>query len=430
MKHMKLVGAVVLLALAGAVGCAAGEDGQAYVEAMQNRTVDEQAAAHLDVAQRAYRHGDYSTALALADSAVGRDPALAEAHFYRGLVLLDLNRFDEADSAFAAVLERDPYYRGVWYKRGTGAFLQGQYREAIDYFRQEEALLASSPPAVKAFYEDVDAAALPSVYLQIGRSYEKLSIADSTRLAYEAALQADSSRATAHAWLSELDEDEGRLDEALAHARKAQQLEPDNLEYQYRTGLLLYRTGELQAALGLLAPVAEQQPWHEGANYNLGQVLLRLGRDADAKAYLDRAESLQTLQSEIAQAQAAAYQQSDRLDRWVHLATLLVRTGRYDEAARALDVALYLDPMNVALHNDRANVALAQGDTAGALIRFHTLLRYDSTFADAWLNLGVVHALSGELDRAREAWEAALRYAPGHPEATAYLARLDEQSGS
>ena len=47
------------------------------------------------------------------------------------------------------------------------------------------------------------------------------------------------------------------------------------------------------------------------------------------------------------------------------------------------------------------------------------------SLAEVWLNLGIVYASSGGLEAARRAWETVLRHTPNHPEAKAYLARLD-----
>ena len=85
-----------------------------------------------------------------------------------------------------------------------------------------------------------------------------------------------------------------------------------------------------------------------------------------------------------------------------------------------------LRPGDVAVQNDLANVALARGDTTTAFHRFETLLRQDSTVAGAWLNLGILYAVTGRREAARSAWERTLRYQPDDAQARAYLAQLEE----
>ena len=158
----------------------------------------------------------------------------------------------------------------------------------------------------------------------------------------------------------------------------------------------------------------------------MGQALLRLGRTEQAQPYLERAETLQKLEQKVSEAQATAYHFPEDPEKWVALANLLVTSGRYDEALNAFRVALFLVPRSLALYNDIANLTLAMGDTANAILRYRQVLSLDSTFADGWLNLGVAYAQAGERDAARRAWQQALRFEPGHGEAKAYLAQLGE----
>lgn len=388
--------------------------------------MDPEAAPYVAEMQRAIGRRHFRAALAFADSALRRTPGLATVHFLRGNVFTELSQLDSARAAYRRVLALDPYYRGAWFKLGNNAFLQGQYREAVERYEREREVMTGSPERVKAYYRNVDREALPVVVLQKGRSYQLLGEADSARAAYRRALALDSTSANAHAWLSELLEEEGEYGEALAHARYAFAREPGNVDYQYRVGSLLFKTGATEEAAPYLQAVLRQRPWHEGANYNLGQALMRLGEAEAAQRFLDRADTLQALQSGIAQAQAAAYQDPNRPDRWTELAGLMLQARRYEEARRAFGAALHLRPDDLALHNDLANLALALGDTSAAVAGYRTVLARDSTHADVWLNLGVVYASSGDLEAAQRAWEQALRHEPDHPEAKAYLARLDE----
>ncbi len=293
----------------------------------QRRSLDPKAAFFLNDMQRAYGQGAYHIALALADSAASYAPDLADIPFLRGLVFSKLNRFDEAQAAYDTVLALDPAYRSAWFNLGHNAFLQGRYRAALGFYQKEAMALDAPPEAERS-----------AILLQLGRAYARLGVADSARRAYEQALDTDSSNAQAYSWLSELDGQAGELEQALAHARRALRLSPDHPEYRYGVGALLFRTGQLEEAVSHLEAVARQQPWHVGAHYNLGRALMTLGRRDEAQPFLEKTDSLQRLNADIALAQLATFQYPEDPNRWQQLAGLLRRVGRHDEARQASNV--------------------------------------------------------------------------------------------
>ncbi len=321
-------------------GCASesGREADSVTEA-QRRALDPRAASFMNDAQRAYRQGAYHIALALADSAAQYAPDLADAPFIRGLIYSKLNRFDASQAAYEKALALDSAYRSAWFNLGHNAFLQGRYREALGFYRNEEAAIEATPKADKQASPSQYRAVLSAVLLQIGRAYVKLGVADSARAFYEHALAADSSNAQAFSWMSELNGQAGDLDQALAHARRAYQLDPNNPEYRYGVGAFLVRTGQIEEALGHLEAVLAQQPWHVGAHYNLGRALMTLGRRDEAQRYLEKTDSLQQRNADIALAQLATFQYPNDPTRWRQLAGLLLNAVRLGEARQAYDVA-------------------------------------------------------------------------------------------
>lgn len=405
--------ATVVLLLLVLAGCS--EEEQAFSKTEQQRQeASRKVGAFLVEAQQALHQGAYGAALVLADSAERYAPELADVPFLRGRIFTELRRYAEAEEAYRRVLELDPGYRGTWFNLGNNAFRQGQFREALERYRQEQERYPT-----------------PSLLLQIGRAHAQLGEVERAREAYEQVLAADATptateQAAAYVRLSQLRGEEGAFEVALRYAHRALELAPDDLDYQYLTGYFSFRAGQLEEAVELLKGVAEQRPWHYEAHYNLGQALLRLARREEAQQYLARAGSIEVLQSEIEQARARAESNPKALGAWVALGDVLRRAGRHEEAADAYKAALYLAPRDLVLQNNVANLALVRGDTTEAVARYRTILQQDSTFVSGWLNLGVTYALSGRVEQARHAWQQALRYAPGHPAAKAYLARLED----
>lgn len=403
---------VFLVALPLSVGCSRNAEPSATGgRPPSDRAIPPQVLAYLAEAQEAQRRGDYGAALTLAGNAQRQAPELPDVYFLKGNLYADLGRLIEAEAAFRQAVSIDPGYRGAWFNLGNTAFRRGQLHEALTHYQRERERHPSAP-----------------VMTQMGRVYARLGEADSARSAFEEALALDSTYAPAHARLGQIYEDEGQLEKALARSRRALALEPENANYQYIVGAQLLRSGSAEAAAAYLHAAASALPWHYGAHYNLGQVLLRLGRHAEAQRYLARADTLQALQLQVEQAHATAQTSPGYPQNWARLGDVLRRSGRLDEAQEAYEVALHLAPGNLALQHTLANLALVRGDTVQAVARYQAVLQQDTTFADAWLNLGVIYALSGEHERARSAWENVLRHAPGDSTAKVYLGQLEDSS--
>ena len=390
------------------VGCGADSDALSRTEEAR-RDADPKAVEFLINAQGAYEAGYYNGALILTDSAARYAPELADIPFLRGRILTTMRQYNLARAAYEETLERDPEYPGVYFNLGNTAYLHGEPREALNFYRKEQS-----------------AAATAAYLTQLGRAYADLGEADSAQAAYEKAIAADTSNPTAYMWLGQLYEDAGSFDEALQYSRQGLALRPDNLNYAYVVGVQLLRSGALEAAANTLKNVTDGLPFHYAAHYNLGQAFMGLGREDDGALYLARADSLLDQRREVDKWEGLVNANSHEPMLWVNYGTALSQAGRVDEAIEALAIAYSLQPQWLELQNNIANLLLARGDTTAALKRYETLLQIDPTQADVWLNLGTIHALKGDYGEARTAWETALQHNPNHPEARNYLAQLPE----
>lgn len=362
--------------------------------------------------QRAYHSGAFLAALALTDSVEKYAPDLADLHFLRGAIYTDLGRYDVADRAYERVLELDPTYSGAHMNKGINDVRRDALRDALVAFKAEEKI---SPHT--------------NLYLEMGRTYARLGIADSARLAYERSLELDPENASAMMWLGQLYEELGDFDSALVYSRRGAALRPDNLDYKYLIGSQLFRTDSVEAAVSFLRPVADAQPWHHGAQYNMGQALMRLGQEDAARVYLDQAETAQQWQQEINEAGEAIDRDPDDVENWVRLAEAQRAVGRYDRAIEALQSAVAMDPRNLGLQTNLATLMLQSGDTESAVRRYEAIVNLDSTQSETWFNLGVAYGNSGRYGEARRAWERVLSLDPGHTRARQYLAQLGSLSG-
>ena len=94
-------------------------------------------ARFLRLGTEALQRHEFERALAFADSASRLSPGLADIPFLRGRIYAELLRLDEAEAAYRQALAIRPTYPGGWHNLGNVAFRQQQYREAIRHYRRE-----------------------------------------------------------------------------------------------------------------------------------------------------------------------------------------------------------------------------------------------------------------------------------------------------
>ena len=299
----------------------AQETNQRRVE-QPRRTLDARAQALLLQGEKAFQRGLYQRALALADSAERHDPDAAVIPFFRGNINAALRRFDAAQEAFQAVLALDPTYPEAHLRLGDIEAQRGNDRRALRLYNAEKRI---APTA--------------TLYEKLGGAYAELGKADSARLAYEQAIEHDSTNASVHMMYGQLLEETGQLEAALVHSRQAASLQPGRPNYQFAVGSQLYQLGRLEEAVEPLRTAADGRLLHYPAQYTLGQVLIRLGREAEAERYLARADSARELMDQITAAQEAASRRPDAVGPWVRLGELYRRAGEERRAAEAFNRA-------------------------------------------------------------------------------------------
>ena len=282
--------------------------------------------------QAALEDQQYSQALVVIDSALEREPEWAQLYKLRGKVLSSLYRFDDAESAYKRALQFEPDLQGVAYAMGNNAFFRGGYRKALAYYKAEREHVSRA-----------DTVALSAIWAQMGRVYARLGVQDSAHKAYSIALEYRPSYGQAWAWMAELYEDEGALEEARDHSERAVMLSTEDPEFNYLAGTLNYRTGRLQHVETYLAKVLAVEPWHVGANYNMARYLLALDRKEEAAAYLETTDRMQVLQADIVLARFAVERNPTRLEGWLILADLYGQAGRFREEHEALLIAQQLN---------------------------------------------------------------------------------------
>ena len=374
----------------------------------KNPGIDPAVAGLIFQAETAFRNGYYNAALAITDSSLVNSPHSADIHFLRGRVFTKLARLNEAEVAYRTVLSLNPNYQGAWFNMGTNSIRQDDLPAAIAHYKSEMLLYPSARTMV-----------------QIGRAYADLGKIDSATFAYEDAIKTDSNNAAAYMRLGHLYKDRGDITKAIEYATIGLDLDPENLDYKYIIGSLLLLNEEPKSSLPFFRAVTSKRPWHYWAHHNLGQALYRIGDETQGQHYMDIATDLQKGIQEVENWRNLANMNPDQLMLWVNLGNSLKNMRRIQEAKDAFLVALSISPMSFALQNNIANLCLMDGDTVQAINRYKTILSFDSTLVDIWLNLGVVHASSGRINDARQAWMKGLEHDSDNTTLKDYLETLD-----
>lgn len=399
--------ALALVLLVG--GCAEEKDDRA--QSSERRLIHPVSGSALIEAEDAYNLGRYDRALALIDSAQAVSPNVPEAYFLRGLVYAALRKYESSQESYAEVLKRDDSYRGAHFNMANNYARVGDHGRAVPHYKAEAAMYPSA-----------------EVYVRLGHAYENDYQPDSARIAYEQAIELDSTAAAGYARLGQLLGTEGSYGEALECAREALRLDSSNVNYRYFLGYVLLQKGEPKAAVDYLRSVVEARPHHNGAHYSLGQALMQIGRDDEARRILARVDTLELRDRQIDKLQERADTYDNQPSAWVELAEALRKSDRTDEALDAYRVAAYLDPENKELLSNTATLALMNGDIQEAVGRYEAVLEMDSTLSNGWFNLGIAYLAAGKRESALRAWEQVLALEPAHPHARTYLTKYSDRS--
>lgn len=179
-------------------------------------------------------------------------------------------------------------------------------------------------------------------------------------------------------------------------------------------GAVAYEAGDLATSLAKFQAAIERNPKDADSLSNLGQVLVKMNRPADAIPYLSRAVSLAP-------------------DRWAYqfnLARALGLVGRMDESIQGYRKAQELFPNDYVTTFNLALSLHKNGDEAAAVDQYQkaiTLQPDDASFRKA---LAISYERLQKSAEAAAAYQEYLRLSPSAPDADKVRARIAELTGA
>lgn len=210
----------------------------------------------------------------------GLSPELRDDYIYRtAYCYLHLGDYDQALSRFQSLANSAQYGNAARFYQGYIAYVKGDYPKALEYFGGVD---TSRAPGDMADYY------LCQIYFAQGEYNRALTTARAVlgRSSAPADFTAEANRIAGESlYLT------GRSDEAIPYLRRyVSAVERPILSTLYILGLSEYGSGDYEAAVKTLAPVAqEESSMGQNANLYIGQALLRLGDKDAAIISFDRA---------------------------------------------------------------------------------------------------------------------------------------------
>jgi tetratricopeptide (TPR) repeat protein len=217
--------------------------------------------------------------------------------------------------------------------------------------------------------------------------------------------------APAYLVAAKLAANEGRFDDALAHAQTALIVDPKSAEACYVVGTIQQTMGRTDKALEQYAEAARLAPDDPRYVAAEAETLVALGRSDAA----------------IASLEAAAERLPGRAELHAGLGDVYALVGRHAEAAACYRTAIRLDPAEDSLQERLAAALYRAGHYAEAEPMLTDLVRSHPEFASAGIlqmRGGCLLAL-GRADEARAAYEQAGRLSADPAESLVPLARCD-----
>jgi tetratricopeptide (TPR) repeat protein len=169
----------------------------------------------------------------------------------------------------------------------------------------------------------------------------------------------------------------------------------------YHAAVADLQAGRLDAAEDGIRRLLRAAPRDAQALHLLGIIAAQRGRHGEARARLEEAISIDSLQPAF----------------HCNLGNVLAEQGRPADAIAAYDAAIRLEPRYAEAYFNRANALQARGRLEDAARDYRQALALSPDHPGALCNLGVTLSSQGDLARADEAFGQVLARNPDHPEA-------------
>ncbi len=230
-------------------------------------------------------------------------------------------------------------------------------------------------------------------------------------------------------------QDDQRLDEAIAHYRRAIELSPDYAPAYNNLGTAYRAQGRLPEAIRSYERALTLNPDYQEVHYNLGNALLDSGKIDRAIDEFGRAGEAMASAVEVHNNLGIAFAAKGQLDSAIaefreavriepasvqahrNLGDTLVSRGLIAEGIDQFRRAVELAPRDGSLRHDLGSTLLQAGRLEEAVQELREAVRLRPDSAAARNNLGIAFGSQGKIDEAIAQFEEALRLQPSFADA-------------
>ena len=246
---------------------------------------------------------------------------------------------------------------------------------------------------------------------------KQLSYWRNSILLWEQAVEVTQGNYLAHNSLGVALEEQGKLEEAMAHYFKALQAAPEYPMAHYNLGESFFNQGELEKAIVHYSAALRNGPYYAEAHEGLGVALYQQGKLSEAIAHFSQALRINPDYAPTHNSMGAS----------------LVRQGKLNEAISHFAKALMITPDSVATHNNMGHALVRIGKLDEAISHFYQALELEPDYLEAHNNLGGLFLSQRRFDKAIYHYRRVLKLKPDMTEAhnnlgvaLAYQGRSDE----
>ncbi|MGB9030465.1 MAG: protein kinase [Acidobacteriaceae bacterium] len=305
---------------------------------------------------------------------------------------------DAAAKGFQQILQEDPSFALAAAGLGNAWFLQ--YRNSkdpklLDQARAEEMKALQMDPNLAPPYVTLARIATTQGQIALARQQVQKAIA----------LDPHSAEAYGSA-LAEIDQADGRTQDAITAVQKAIDLAPNDSRWPVRLGIIYFTSGKLEEAATEWQKSVELDPQDSAAFYDLGLARMQLGQFDEARKDL---EKVLTIQSDP--------------DAYTALGSLFELQGNYSEAVKMDQTAIAIRSADYQVWGNLGSAYLWGGQRGESMQAYHKAIELaeaertkspDNT--NLLVQLGDYYASSGQPGASEVLLRKALALAPDDPD--------------